>query len=129
VAQRQQRQSFTDLRLIPIAWRILLENQNSNRSRNNSENNSSTKTKSRNEPCMSGRKSVFDEYPFAFTSQRNYCERHPRGEKVKTSWVSAPDLRSGFWAGASTSAIALGRSAKADCPGHEIPVQQILPVL
>jgi arylsulfatase A-like enzyme len=44
------------------------------------------------DPRMAGRGEVFDQYPYADTSGRNFYERYMRGEKVKAGWVNPSDF-------------------------------------
>ncbi len=48
--------------------------------------------KEQHDPRMFGQGHVFDEYPVANQSNRNFYERWQRGEKLKAGWVSDTDF-------------------------------------
>jgi hypothetical protein len=51
--------------------------------------------KKQGDPRMSGNGDVFDHYPYADTTDRNFYERWKSGEKLKTGWVSPSDFDPG----------------------------------
>jgi N-sulfoglucosamine sulfohydrolase len=44
------------------------------------------------DPRMFGRGEVFDQYPYAAASSRNFYERYQRGEKLSAGWVNPSDF-------------------------------------
>lgn len=44
------------------------------------------------DPRMSGRGAVFDQYPYANAGHRNFYERYLRGEEIRAGWVNASDF-------------------------------------
>ena len=51
-----------------------------------------TELKRQNDPRMFGKGFIFDEYPYADQSTRNFHERFKKGEKINTSWVNESDF-------------------------------------
>jgi N-sulfoglucosamine sulfohydrolase len=51
--------------------------------------------KAQDDPRMSGRGAVFDEYPYADERVRHFYERYMRGEKIKAGWVNESDFEAG----------------------------------
>ncbi|MFC1597881.1 heparan N-sulfatase, partial [Planctomycetota bacterium] len=51
-----------------------------------------TEMKAQNDPRTFGRGYVFDEYPYADDSGRNFYERYMRGEKLRAGWVNPTDF-------------------------------------
>ncbi len=45
-----------------------------------------------NDPRMRGEGAVFEQYPYAWEAQRNFYERHARGEKIEANWVAPTDF-------------------------------------
>jgi len=51
--------------------------------------------KAQGDPRMFGRGHIFDEYPYADESVRNFYERYMTGEKLKAGWVNPSDFEKG----------------------------------
>jgi hypothetical protein len=51
-----------------------------------------TELRTQGDPRMFGRGEVFDQYPFAQPSDRNFYERYMKGEKLKAGWVNPSDF-------------------------------------
>ena len=49
--------------------------------------------KAQGDPRMSGKGSVFDEYPYADKGRRNFYERYMKGEDIRTGWVRPTDFQ------------------------------------
>ena len=48
--------------------------------------------KTQDDPRMFGRGEVFEQYPYANASQRNFHERYMKGEKMDAGWVNESDF-------------------------------------
>jgi N-sulfoglucosamine sulfohydrolase len=49
-----------------------------------------------NDPRMSGQGHIFDRYPYADPTGRNFYERYRRGEKMRAGWVNPEDFEEGI---------------------------------